>query len=135
MLGSGMKLDALGTALLLTSSVGDNPRYVSLLLPPAYSYSSSSYIVSPSHFLASPVLFLRSVPCLAAEIQFSHTSSSHLSIAFPAGLLSLRLIFAVRFRILLSNIRTTCFWGKIHFWFAPLMTHALPLPSSLISSP
>lgn len=25
--------------------------------------------------------------------------------------------------------------GKIHFWFAPIMIHVLPFPSSLISSP
>lgn len=128
MLGYGMKLDALGTALLLTSSVGENPWYESLFLPSSYSYSysSPSYHVSSSHFLAFPVLFLRSILCLAPAWQFSHTSASHLSIGFLAGLLSPRLIFTIRFRILLSNILTTYYWGKYTF--------GLPLPSSLISS-
>ena len=89
-------------------------KTVSLLLPSySYLYSSSSYPVSPSHFMASPVLFLRSVLCLAAARQFSHTSSSHLSIAFPAGLLSPKLIFIILFGFLLSNILITCYWGLL----------------------
>lgn len=113
MLGSVVNLDALGAVLLLTSSVGENTLSLSLLLPSSYSYSyfSTSPHVPSSHFLVSPVLFLRSILCLAAARYFSHTSSSNLTIVFPGGLLS-PIIFTIRFGILLSNIPATCYRGK-----------------------
>lgn len=106
MLGSVVNLDALGAVLLLTSSVGENTLSLSLLLPSSYSYFSTSYHVPSSHFLVSPVLFLRSILCLAAARHFSC-----LTIVFPAGLLS-PIIFTIRFGILLSNIPATCYREK-----------------------
>lgn len=132
MLGSGTKLDALGTALLLTSSVGGKSMICIIIV--------TIFLFLFVFFIFIPCLFIpfSGLSCFTSSVNpvSCHCETVFLHFVFPSiHRLSSGSSFA-------ETYFHNSFWdsaieypyymllGKIHFWFAPLMIRILPLPSS-----
>ena len=130
-----MKLDALGTALLLTSfyrEIHDMYHYCYhlLILIRIHLHTMSLHPISWSSCSISSV---NPVSC-RCETVFSHFIFPSIH-RLSGGSSFAETYFHNSFWDSVIEYPYYMLLGKVHFWFAPLMVHVLPLPSSLISSP